>query len=90
MKLVNPITYRGMEDIKDNILSYTDQFTKDGIIAFRDANLTYEEQEELTYLFNTQLGAYPSKLGDVIDRYVENHDRRANINNVSKDGIILA
>jgi hypothetical protein len=77
-----------MKDIKDNIFLYTEQFIKEGIIAFTDAHLTYEEQEELTYIFNNQLGSYPSKPGDTIDRYFEDHSSR--IQNVPKDGIILA
>jgi alpha-ketoglutarate-dependent taurine dioxygenase len=89
MRYTEPILFLGMKDIKDNIQRYTDIFKKEGLIVFRDANLTYKEQEEIQTIFGEVLGYYPNKMTDQFDRYEENHSRLSDLKEIAKDKNII-
>lgn len=47
MKYTNPVDFPGIQTIKDNIQYYTRKFIEDGILVFRNAFLSNDEQDEL-------------------------------------------
>jgi len=75
MKIVKTILYPGFENLKNNLELYKQEFLTENIVVFRNANLTYEEQEKVQKLFGTVLDCYPNKEADIVDPYVEDHSR---------------
>jgi alpha-ketoglutarate-dependent taurine dioxygenase len=73
MKITKIIEYPGFENLKNNLELYKQEFLKENILIFRNANLTYEEQEKVQKLFGTILNCYPNKDSDKPDPYIEDH-----------------
>jgi alpha-ketoglutarate-dependent taurine dioxygenase len=69
----NPIEWPGLDNIRDNADFYKKVFLQEKVIAFRNANLTYEQQEELTYALGEMFNAYPTKFIGNLERYIEDH-----------------
>jgi alpha-ketoglutarate-dependent taurine dioxygenase len=64
------IEFPGIGDISKNISHYKEVFVKDGVLAFRGANLSYEDHVRVHDIFGKALGAYRDTR---YEGYVENH-----------------
>jgi alpha-ketoglutarate-dependent taurine dioxygenase len=67
-----PIEFTSIEEIAANSNFYFDRFKKDGILVFRNANLTIEQQEELQLKMADAFNYYPN-IHDLTGHYVEDH-----------------
>lgn len=68
-KLIKPIEYPGIRAVEKDIDLYKEKFCEESIIAFRNADITFEEQNELFGLLANHLGF------NVGNEYSENHSR---------------
>lgn len=70
MKTPEIIDFVSIQDISDNISLYKDIFIRDGILVFRDANLSHEDHGIVSNKINELFGIYDK--GD-FEGYTENH-----------------
>ena len=70
MSNLNTIDFISMDYVIENIDIYKKIFIKDGIIAFRNANLSYEDHVKIHDIFGKALGSYRDTN---TSGYVENH-----------------
>jgi alpha-ketoglutarate-dependent taurine dioxygenase len=70
MSILNTNKFISFEDILDNIHVYKKMFLEDGILAFRDANLSHEDHIKVHSIFSGALGAYKEENWN---GYTENH-----------------
>jgi alpha-ketoglutarate-dependent taurine dioxygenase len=89
MIYTEPIEWPGLQSIKDNAALYREKFLTDKILAFRGANLSYEEQEDLTRALGDILSMYPNSTEGAIHRYVEDHSKNMIIQNSTGDDLVL-
>ena len=89
MKYTEPIEYPGLDAIKANASFYKDKFIKDTIIVFRNANLSFDQHEELQRVMGDAIGWYPNTTSGGISRYIENHSANSQVNSNNKDEVIL-
>jgi hypothetical protein len=89
MKVVEAIEYINFENIKNNIESYKQHFEKEGLLLFRNANLSLSEQEQLQNFFGNHFNAFPNEENPYKDFYEEDHSRNSVKSKVSNDTIIL-
>lgn len=86
---VQSIEYPGIDYIKDNMPEFKDRLIKDTLIVFRNANLTFEEQEELQLVMGDYLGWFPNHGGGHISRYIEDHSQNEYLKQTTKDDVAL-
>jgi alpha-ketoglutarate-dependent taurine dioxygenase len=92
MRIIEPIAFTSIEDIKNNIEHYSNMVIDNKIVCFRDANLSVEDQDLLRKTFGNYFNWYPktSDDEDIQEKYQENHSRlNLNAENSDKDQIIL-
>ena len=71
MIYTSPIDFTNMEEIFSNIEFYKNTFIRDGILVFRNANLSHEEHVELHNILKDSLGWYLNSSHS----YTEDHSR---------------
>lgn len=92
MRIVEPIAFTSIQDIKNNIEYYSNMIIDNKIVCFRDANLSVEDQDLIRKIFGDYFDWYPksSDNEDIQEKYQENHSRlNLNENNSDKDEVIL-
>jgi hypothetical protein len=72
MKTPEIINFISIQDISDNISLYKDILIRDGVLVFRDANLSHEDHGIVSNNINNHFGIYDE--GD-FDGYLENHSK---------------
>lgn len=72
MNAPETIEFISIEDISDNISIYKDIFLRDGVLVFRNANLSHENHLEVHDVISKAFGAYREK---ALSGYTENHSR---------------
>lgn len=82
-----PIEFTSIDDIADNVNFYFEKFKKDGILVFRNAHLTIEQQEELQFKMAEGFGYYPN-IHALTGHYVEDHAMSMS-KNAGPDDIML-
>lgn len=70
--MLSTIDFIDIDDISNNISSYKEIFTKNGIIAFRNANLSHDDHVKVHEIFGKALGSHRE---DHTDGYIENHSK---------------
>lgn len=88
MKQIEVIDFPGQESVLENYQYYKDKFIDESVIAFRNANLTYEEQK----IFHKELGlcfGWNLDKGDDSLHYIENHSHNTLVNSAQQDDIML-
>lgn len=73
MIATKPIEFPGIGGVAENINLYLEQFLQDGILVFRNANLGYDEQEELQLRMAEAFKWSPGIGYGEIHRYTEDH-----------------
>jgi alpha-ketoglutarate-dependent taurine dioxygenase len=68
---ISPIDFTSINEISNNIDFYKNLFTKDGILIFRDANLSHEEHMEFHNMLKNNFGWYLN----AENYYTEDHSR---------------
>jgi alpha-ketoglutarate-dependent taurine dioxygenase len=89
MRETIPVEYPGMDSILENIDYYINKFKNDSIIVFRNANLSPDEQEELTRKMGDHFGWFPNSTSGSLERYTENHDKNDFLSRADGDTIFL-
>lgn len=89
MKIIEPIEFPGFDEVVNNAQFYFDKFLEDKVIAFRNANLTLDEQELLQKKLGDVFGWYPNTKSSDIRRYFEDHKNNKRVNKVGADEIML-
>lgn len=72
----------------NNIEVYAKQFIKDGLLVFRDANLTEDEQKDFQRKIGDYFKLYPNSSDESVQQYTEDHEG-VRENNVSGKEIML-
>lgn len=85
----NPIEYFNMKDLEVNIEFFAEKFRREGILVFRNANLSESDQRHVQELFGNYFGIYPNSENKLEQRYIEDHKAMEEFN-TSKDEIMLA
>jgi alpha-ketoglutarate-dependent taurine dioxygenase len=75
--MVHIIDFKNLGDICDNIDEYANKFLEDGIIVFRNANLSEEDQGYVQEVFGSKLNLWPRLLSSRKNIYDEGHLERA-------------
>lgn len=66
--------FPGIEDFEKNISFYMDDFLKKGVIVFSKANLSEDEQSQVSVIINKHFGLYPTEVSDTTGMiYREDH-----------------
>jgi len=66
--------FPGLEDFEKNIAYYMDDFLKKGVIVFSKANLSEDQQSEVSVTINKYFGLYPTEIERTSGMiYRENH-----------------
>lgn len=68
-----------------NIDVYAKKFINEGILAFRDANLTEDEQKEFQKRWGDHFKIYPNSIDDSVQQYTEDHEGMREKNVSGKD-----
>lgn len=89
MPYTEPITMTSYDEIIENIDLVIEKFTKDTIVAIRDANLTEEEQGKLAKALGDKLGWFPNNSSRFEQRYQESHARLMNKEAAGTDEVVL-
>lgn len=99
MKNTHIIDFISVEDIKNNISDYFNQFKDNAVICFRNANLSKAEQVEVLTIFGDYSGWFPNTelLNDPINIdgfvnnafYIEDHSRSYDPKNGNDDFAIV-
>ena len=72
--IIEPIPFTSIDNIIENIEFYKKQFLQDGILAFRDANLTEAEQKEFQRRMGDCFKVFPNTQDYSVQQYTENHE----------------
>lgn len=89
-KVIKPEKYPGIEHIKNNLNHYVDRFLAGEVIAFRGANCSQEEQEDLMKLLGDRLGWWPNSINHYEPMYYETHHQNMNdVTRYKKNSIML-
>lgn len=86
--LLEPLEFLNIQDIQDNVDKYAKILAGNGIIAFRNANLSEEDQITVQKIFGSYFNIYPNLSGGRSYQYMEDHESRSEFN-VSPDQLIL-
>ena len=90
MKYTEPIEFPGTDNVLQNIEFYNKKFLEDGLIVFRNANLTHEDQSffhsELAKLFNYNIVLSSN---GVPQYYIENHSKRELLQQSGRDELLV-
>jgi alpha-ketoglutarate-dependent taurine dioxygenase len=89
MKYTEPIEYPGIDYIRDNSAFYKEKFIQDTILVFRNANLSFEEHEELQRVLGDTFGWYPNTSTGSASRYIEDHQQSELRTETNKDEVII-
>ena len=89
MKNVLIQEFPGLNAFIDNISDHADLIIDNGVVAYRNANLTREQQESIMRSFGDIFGSYPNSLSEDIKHYIENHAMADKKKSVSKEEILL-
>jgi alpha-ketoglutarate-dependent taurine dioxygenase len=89
MRYTEGIEYPGINFIKDNADFYKRKFMQDTILVFRNANLSYDQHEELQRVLGDTFGWFPNTTSGGIARYVENHSANHAVNKNNNTEVIL-
>lgn len=89
MREIIPIEYPGKDSILSNIDYYIDKFKTDSVIVFRNANLSPDEQEDLTRKMGDHFGWFPNTTAGWLERYTENHGKNTLLSQADGDTIFL-
>lgn len=89
MKYTEGIEYPGIEYIKNNLDFYKQKFIDDTILVFRNANLSFEDHEELQKVMGDSFGWYPNTTAGKVSRYIEDHSKNDHRTETNKDEVIL-
>lgn len=84
-KIIKTEDYPGLEEIKTNLQYYVNRFLSGEIIAFRGANCSRVEQEELMKIWGDALGWWPNSTSHDDPMYYETHHQ--NMNNTTRSDI---
>lgn len=85
MIYTNPIEFTSIDDIIDNFTYYKEIFLRDGLLLFRNANLSLEEQELVHNGLEKKFGCI-----QYINKYIENHGNHGKVpQEPGPDGIML-
>jgi alpha-ketoglutarate-dependent taurine dioxygenase len=85
MVILNTINFTSIEDVSKNIEVYKKLFVENGILAFRDANLSHEDHLKIHDVFGKGFGSWQENTDT---GYTENHSRSYNLNSQT-DKIML-
>lgn len=80
-KLIEPINYPGIKAVEKDIDFYKEKFCTESVIAFRNATISFEEQDDLFGLLGEHIGFHPG------GRYTEDHSRIKD--HLTKDDYLL-
>lgn len=89
MKIVEPIEFISYENVKNNIEKYRKDFKQEGVLLFRNANLSREEQMKVQNLFGEYFDAFPKEDSKIHDYYEEDHKSSAYKSSTKWDEIRL-
>jgi alpha-ketoglutarate-dependent taurine dioxygenase len=89
MIYTDPIEYKGLSDIKENMSTYLDKFKKDHILIFRNANLDFDQQEEVVRVLGDGFGWFPNTSKGLIGRYIEDHAPNVNLTEHNQDETVV-
>ena len=78
MNELKVVEFPGVSKFKEDIETYVEDFLSGEILAFRNANCTKEEQEEITKLLGDHLGWWPNSLSTEDPTYHETHEQNMN------------
>jgi alpha-ketoglutarate-dependent taurine dioxygenase len=82
-----PIEFPGLEELKNNFDFYKNKLIEDSVVAFRNANISLEDQKELHKTLGDLFGWETREGG--WNYYQENHSHNPSINTAQKDEILL-
>jgi alpha-ketoglutarate-dependent taurine dioxygenase len=95
VQLIDKIEYKGIEDILLNASFYKNKFINEGLIVFKNANITHEEQMRLHQEIGNILGwqslisdPNPEILPKLLE-YQENHAHNIKIKTATEEDILL-
>ena len=83
-----PIEYFNIKDLEANIGYFGDKFKNEGLLVFRNANLSESDQRRVQEIFGDYFGIYPNSQESFDQLYIENHDAIREINS-SGDELML-
>lgn len=89
MKNIELVEFPGVDVFKEDIEGYVEEFLNGKILAFRNANCTQAEQEEITKLLGDRLGWWPNSLSDEDPTYHETHEQSMNERNTSDNASLI-
>ena len=89
MKYTEGTDYPGIEYIKNNLDFYKQKFINDTILVFRNANLSFEDHEQLQRVMGDVFGWSPNTFSGQTSRYVEDHSRNTNRTETNKDEVVV-
>lgn len=90
MITVESMEYPGIEYIKNNGELFKKKFVKDSLLVFRNANLSFEEHEELQIALGDAIGWFPNSSGGQFSRYIEDHEKNELRTETNKDEVVLS
>lgn len=73
MRHPETINFTSIEDIKNNWKTYKDILLQNGVLVFRNANLSLKEQKQIQNFLGTSLNCYPSETDQDNLHYIETH-----------------
>lgn len=87
MIYTSPITFTSIDEISNNINFYKNIFITDGILVFRDANLSHQQHINLHNVFKNSFGWHTNSTFS----YTENHARLTtdNLKNVNDNNEVM-
>lgn len=89
MIYTNPINFVDLENVQQNIDFYYNEFVKNSIIVFRNANLSFDNHLKLQKILGDRFGWFPNSNSGSESRYVENHAPNQLLNEHNKDTVVL-
>lgn len=89
-KLTTPVEYPGFDYFKNNLSTYIEAFLRGEVIAFKNANCTQSQQEEIMKLLGDALGWWPNSIDYEDPMYYETHHQNMNdLTRSNADSIML-
>lgn len=89
MKSIELVEFPGVDAFKEDIDGYVEDFLSGKIIAFRNANCSQEDQEEITKLLGDRLGWWPNSLSTEDPTYHETHEQNMNERTTSDNASLI-
>lgn len=87
MKQLSSLPFKSIDDILLNNQYYKEKLLKDSVLVFKNANLSYEQQDYLHRELSSLWGLYVNNSGK--HSYVENHDHNDKVYTATADEIML-